>query len=215
MSAENHDFSSTATETHASSSKSDNIMRDIVLWRRKKLSATILLAITATWVVMEVYQFNFLTVISWVAMFVVAPVFIWANMLRLLGKETPDMSNLEVTEAFALETANSVRAWIEEGIRWMFQVSAEKEWFVFVGVVAGLGLLSYVGNCFDFLTFIFIGTMLGMTVPVIYVKQEDKIKSFMERLKAKCRSSYEVVDEKVIKKITNRIAKEKEEKKTE
>ena len=63
-----------------------DIVKDVVLWRRKKLNATILLAATAIWVLMGVYEFNFLTVISWLVIFVVASIFLYANMIRLVGK---------------------------------------------------------------------------------------------------------------------------------
>ena len=62
------------------------------------------------------------------------------------------MSGLEISEESAIEMANSIRTWIEEGIRWMFRVSAEREWFVFARTVAGLLLLSYVGTFSDLLT---------------------------------------------------------------
>lgn len=61
-------------------------MRDIVLWRRKKLSTFVLIAATATWVLMEVYQYNFLTLISWLTISVVTSIFLYAKMLTLLGK---------------------------------------------------------------------------------------------------------------------------------
>lgn len=69
------------------------------------------------------------------------------------------MSVLEISEQTAFEMANWIRAWIEEGIRWMFRVSAEREWFVFAGTVAGLGLLSYVGTLTDLLTLIYTGNL--------------------------------------------------------
>lgn len=63
----------------------------------------------------------------------------------------PDMSWLEISEESTIEMVNGIRAWIEEGIRRMFRVSAERDWFVFVRTVAGLLLLSYVGTFFDLL----------------------------------------------------------------
>jgi len=74
-------------------------------------------------------------------------------------RDPPDMSGLEISEETAFEMANWFRAWIEEGIRWMFRVSAEREWFVFAGTVAGLGLLSYVGTLTDLLTLIYTGNL--------------------------------------------------------
>ncbi|XP_062154548.1 reticulon-like protein B13 [Alnus glutinosa] len=164
---------------------------------------------------MEVYQFNFITIISWAAMFIVVSLFLWGNILRLLGKDPSDMSGLEISEETALEMANWIRAWIEEGIRWMFRVSAEREWFVFAGTVAGLGLLSYVGTLTDLLTLIYTGIVMGMTVPVLYMKYEDNIKRHEEWVKGQARRFYDMVDEKVVKNMKNRIVERKKEKKVE
>lgn len=67
------------------------------------------------------------------------------------------MSGLEISEDAATKAADTCREMVEEGVRWMFNVSAEREWFVFAGVVAGLLLLSYVATFFDLLTFLYIG----------------------------------------------------------
>lgn len=75
----------------------------------------------------------------------------------LIAREPPDLSRVGITEKSALEMGNTVRAWVEEGIRWMFQVAAEREWFVFVGTVSGLWLLSGVARCVDLLTLLYIG----------------------------------------------------------
>jgi hypothetical protein len=64
-------------------------MKDTVLWRRKKLSTMVIAAATVvlvTWVLMEVYQFNFLTLISWITIFFIASIFIkW--LFRVSTKE--------------------------------------------------------------------------------------------------------------------------------
>lgn len=72
----------------------------------------------------------------------------------------PDMSWLEISEESTIEMVNGIREWIEEGIRWMFRVSAERDWFVFVRTVVGLLLLSYVGTFSDLLTLLYIGNLL-------------------------------------------------------
>ena len=41
---------------------------------------------------------------------------------------------LEISEESTIEMVNGIRAWIEERIRWMFRVSAERDWFAFVSV---------------------------------------------------------------------------------
>ncbi|XVE82736.1 hypothetical protein DITRI_Ditri16bG0030000 [Diplodiscus trichospermus] len=201
--------------TPPSSSPALDTLREIILWRRKKLSATVLLISTATWILLEVYEFNFITVASWLAIFVVASLFLWGNLLRLLGKEPPTLSDLEISENTAMEIANTCGTVIEEVLRWMFHVTVEGEWFVFARTVAGLLLLSYVGSFFDLLTFLHIGMKMVMTVPVIYVKYGDQIKRFGEWFKAQSRRFYEKFDEKVMRKMKNNILKQEKENKVE
>lgn len=56
-----------------------------------------------------------------------------------------------------MNTAMKSKEYIEEGIKWMFRVSAEGEWFVFVKAVGGLLVLSQVGRFFDFITLLYMG----------------------------------------------------------
>ncbi|EEF40020.1 reticulon-like protein B13 [Ricinus communis] len=196
---------------------STDTVKDIVLWRRKKLSLLVLLVATVTWVLLDVYEFNFITVASWLAMLIVTSLFLYGNLVRLFRKEEPKISNWKISEETTTETAKSVRGMIEEGIRWMFHVSAESEWFIFARVVTVLWLLSYVGSFFDFLTLLYVGTVMGMSVPVIYVKNEEKIKRCEEWMKMKARRFYEMMDEKVFKQVKNKVVKveEKKDKKVE
>ncbi|KAK9231153.1 hypothetical protein WN943_021385 [Citrus x changshan-huyou] len=201
-----------SSSSSSSCSDSVGIARDVFLWRRKNLSFTLLLVSTAIWVLLEVYQFNFLTVASWLAMSIVSFTFLSGNIMRLLGKEPPKLSGLEISEKSALEVANSCRGVVEEFTRWMFHVSVEKQWFVFAQAVAGLLVLSYVATFSDLLTLLYTGIVMGMTVPVIDEKYGDKIKRCGETAKVKSRRFYEEVDEKVIKKLKSKfVTKDKEE----
>lgn len=193
-----------------SSPVSYDTVRDVFLWRRKKLSLLVLLVSTATWVLLDVYQFNLITVASWAAMFAVTSLFLYGNIARFLRKEEPDLSGLEISEQTAIEAARSVRQSIEEGVRWMCHVSAERELFLFARVVAALWLLSYVGSFWDSLSLLYIDIVVGMTVPVIYVKNEDKIKRFEEWMRMQARRLCDMVDEKVVKRMKNRVVKVKE-----
>lgn len=193
-----------------SSPVSYDTVRDVFLWRRKKLSLLVLLVSTATWVSLDVYQFNLITVASWAAMFAVTSLFLYGNIARFLRKGEPDLSGLEISEQTAIEAARSVRQSIEEGVRWMCHVSAERELFLFARVVAALCLLSYVGSFWDSLSLLYIDIVVGMTVPVIYVKNEDKIKRFEEWMRMQARRLCDMVDEKVVKRMKNRVVKVKE-----
>ncbi|KAL1316296.1 hypothetical protein HN51_068515 [Arachis hypogaea] len=209
----------TTTPSHSSPDhvNGNNVVKDVVLWRRKKLNATLLILATATWVSMQLYQFKFITLISWLAIFLLASIFLYANLTKLFGKEPPRLTRFELTEETVMGMAHTIRVWIEEAIRLLFWVGAEKEWHVFVGVEVGLLLLSYVGTFMDLLTFLYIGTIVSMTVPVAYVKYEDKVQRLVNWLRERCNKSYQVIDERAIQKIKTKVmnGKDNKEKKTQ
>ncbi|XP_021908386.1 reticulon-like protein B13 [Carica papaya] len=201
--------------SHRRPPKSD-IVRDAIIWRRKKVAFTVLVVSTATWILLDVYQFNFLTVVSWLYMSIVILLFLWGNIRRLLGKEEQKLSRLELSEQFDIEFANYCRELIEDTIRWMFWVSAEREWFLFVRTIVALWFVAYVGSFFDILTLFYLGVVVGMTVPAIYVKNEERINKGWEWMKAKSKRVYHMVDEKVIMNMKRKLVREhKKEKKKE
>ncbi|GAB4848940.1 hypothetical protein Ancab_003752 [Ancistrocladus abbreviatus] len=185
-----------------SSPAMQDVVRDIILWKRWKFSATILLIATTIWALLEIYQFKFVTVASWAAMAMLAFLFLYSNVLRLLHKEVPaDVSRWEMTEEAAEKVANNGSRAVEESIRWMFRVSYEREWYVFGGVVAALLLLAYVAHFFDLPTLLYIGTLMGMTLPVLYLKHQDKISNYGERMRVQSRRLYDTIDDKLLKHI--------------
>ncbi|XP_042495878.1 reticulon-like protein B13 isoform X2 [Macadamia integrifolia] len=184
-------------ETNCSSASSPSRpSHDIYLWRKKKMSATILAVSTATWVMLEVYGFNFIPVVCWVAMFIVTSVFLWGNLAKLFHKDLPAaMSVWEISEQFTMDSQKVVRVFTEEGILWMFRVGTEDKWFGFVGIVVGLWLLSIVAGLLSFLSLSYIGLVICMTVPFICFKYNDEIKEFRVRMKEQWRRWYRKVVE--------------------
>ncbi|XP_073158650.1 reticulon-like protein B13 [Henckelia pumila] len=185
-------------------------VRDIMLWRRKDGGILLLLAATATWVAMEIYEFKFVTLASWLAMAIVVCLFAWGNLNRLFNKESPDLSRFEISEQSTAETATLCQQRINGAIRMMLHVGAESEWIVFAGVMASFYALSLLGSYFDLLTICYMGILGGLTVPLIYVKNEVKINEYVEKLKIKSERWYFMFREKLQKIINKLTGKQKE-----
>ncbi|KAA3479656.1 reticulon-like protein B13 [Gossypium australe] len=199
----------------SSSSPALDTFRDIILWRRKKVSATVVLVSTVTWILLQVNQFNFITVASWLIIFILASLFLWGNVLRLLGKEPPNVSDFGISEQTTMEITNTYRTFLEDVLRWMFHVTVDENWFVFARTLAGLLLLSHVGALFDFLTLVYIGITMVMIVPVIYMKYGDQIQRSGERVKGEMGRFYEIFDEKVVRQTMSKCVKQEKEKKSD
>ncbi|XP_057771217.1 reticulon-like protein B13 [Salvia miltiorrhiza] len=194
-----------------------DLLSDVLLWRRKQLNVGILAAAAATWIVIDVYQYTFITVLSWLAMALLTCFFFWGNMHRFLNKEAPDLSELEISEETATAQARLLRQRAEDGIRLMFHVGGEREWFVFLGAVASLYLVALAAQHLDFVTLCFIGILGAMTVPAIYVKNEQKIVEFAKNVRVRWQRLNVMIEEK-LQKVKNKFAgkqKEVKEKKTQ
>ncbi|CAH1421028.1 unnamed protein product [Lactuca virosa] len=196
-------------------------MKDVIMWRKKRVSLGVVTTATVLWVVMEVYGYNFITVASWIGIFLVSSVFTWANIYKLIYKEEPSMSGLGISEKTVTGIANWIRVSGEEAMRWVFKVGAQSEWYVFAAAVAGLWLLSVIGSCSDLLTLLYIGTMVGMSAPVIWMKYDDKIREHGERLQMQSMKFYSTMKKNVqnlmdkVKDKVNSPTKEMKEKKVE
>ncbi|KAG8384448.1 hypothetical protein BUALT_Bualt04G0118900 [Buddleja alternifolia] len=201
---------SPVTSPKAQLQAESDLLKDLMLWRRKQLNVLLLVGATASFIVMQIYQYNFITLFSWLAMALVVCFFFWGNIHRLLKKESPDLSELEIREETAMNTATLSRQRVEDAIRMMFHVSAESEWFVFAGVVTFLYLLSMVATYLDLLTLCYIGVMGGMTMPVTYIKNEDKLRELGRKLRMKSQSMYSMIEERLLK-IKNKVVAGKHE----
>ncbi|XWS29373.1 hypothetical protein CRYUN_Cryun24cG0024000 [Craigia yunnanensis] len=153
------------------------IVNDIALWKRNRLSGSLLFTSTATWVFQQVYEYNFLTIASWVAIFIVTSLFILRHVNRFLDQEEATKFKLKnIQEQVAMETANACFELTDKVIGWIFHVTdVEREWFVFPQTVAFLLIFSYVGSFFDLPT-LCLGVMMGTTIPVMLTKHGDRLK---------------------------------------
>jgi Reticulon len=59
---------------------------DVLLWRNKKISSSVLGAATALWVVFEWLDYHFLTLVSFVLVLGMVVQFLWSNASGLLSR---------------------------------------------------------------------------------------------------------------------------------
>ncbi|KAH9646718.1 reticulon-like protein [Citrus sinensis] len=143
-----------------------------------------------------------------------ADIFLWRNKkisAGVLGGATaispPEIPVVTLPEKFVLEFASALRYEINRALAVLREIASGRDLKKFLGVIAGLWLLSVVGNWCNFVTLFYIVFVLLHTVPVIYEKYEDKIDSFGEKATIEIKKQYAVFDEKVLKKVLSRIPK--------
>ncbi|XVF59489.1 hypothetical protein PTKIN_Ptkin07bG0280000 [Pterospermum kingtungense] len=127
------------------------IVNDIALWKRKKLSGSLLFISTANWVLQQVYEYNFVTIASLLAIFVATSLFIWRYVNKFVNREEEAKSKLEnIREQVAMETANACWELTDKVIGWIFHVTdVEREWSAFPLTVVILLIFCYMGSFVD------------------------------------------------------------------
>ncbi|CAH9069404.1 unnamed protein product [Cuscuta europaea] len=175
----------------------ETTIKDIVRWKRRRFNIAAILISTAAWVALEIYGLNFVTVLSWAAMLGVTCLFIWGNIDGLLRKESSrDMPWLHISRESAVATANLFHHRVEQCVNSVLRFGAESSWHVVTGALASLALLSRIATHLHFVSFLYLGVLGGLTVPITYIKYEHKIKESEERVRVHYRRCYSMVWQK-------------------
>ncbi|CAN6241336.1 unnamed protein product [Urochloa humidicola] len=149
---------------------------DVLLWRRRNVSAAAVVGATAVWFVFERAGYSLPSVLSNALLLLVAILFFWAKSASLLNRPLPPLPNLEVSDVVVEKAADRALVWINRVLAVGHDIAIKRDRKVFIQkVILVLWVVSYVGMLFNFLTLIYIGVMLSLLVPPLYEKYQDHI----------------------------------------
>ncbi|XWS50428.1 hypothetical protein CRYUN_Cryun12cG0086900 [Craigia yunnanensis] len=182
---------------------------DVLLWRNKRISGSVLGGATALWVLFEMLEYHLISLVCHILILSLAILFLWSNASNFINRSPPNIPEVVLPEKCVLEVASALRIEINRALDVVRDIASGRDLKTFLGVIAGLWILSIVGNCCNFLTLFYIVFVLLHTVPVFYEKYEDKVDSFSEKAIVEIKKQYAVFDEKVLSKIPKGPLKEK------
>ncbi|KAL9254408.1 Reticulon-like protein [Drosera capensis] len=162
---------------------------DVLLWRNKKASATVLGTATMIWVLFEIVEYHLLTLVAHILIFTLAALFIWANATTLVKKSPPRIPVIELPSKPLLELASTVTVEINRGLALLREIALGRNLKKFLIVIVSLWVLSI------------IAFVVLHTVPVLYEKHENKVDSYAEVATAELKKHYTFVRDKYLSKI--------------
>lgn len=174
---------------------------DVFLWKNKKVSAMVFGGATAIWLLFEVMEYYFLTLVCHGLIVLLVIMFLWSNATAFINKSPPKIPEVSISEELVREVAASLRVEINRGFAVIRQIALGKDLKKFLLVIAGLWILSILGTYSNFLTLFYIAVVVLFTVPVLYEKYEDKVDPFAEKMMVEIKKQYAVFDAKVLSKI--------------
>ncbi|WOL14677.1 hypothetical protein Cni_G23458 [Canna indica] len=182
---------------------------DVFLWKDKKASAIVLGGATTVWILFELMEYHLLTLFCHCIILSLTIIFLWSNITTLINKSPPHIPEVSIPEDLAVNIARSLRYEINSGFAILREIATGRDLKKFLVVIAGLWVLSIVGDNTSFLTLFYIVFVMLHTVPFLYDKYEDQVDAFAEKATVEFKKHYRVFHAKYLSKIPRGPLKDK------
>ncbi|KAF5937105.1 hypothetical protein HYC85_024611 [Camellia sinensis] len=182
---------------------------DVLLWRRWCGGVVLLVGSTSLWILFERAGYNLLSFAANVLLLLVAVLFFWGKSASLLNRPLPPLPDLEVSEESVLRAADEARVWINHALLVARDIAVEGNLKIFIQVALVLWIISYIGSFFNFLTLVYVGVLLSLSVPVLYEKYQDQIDEKLIVAHKIIQTQFRKIDDNILRKLPLPLNKEK------
>ncbi|KAF6145880.1 hypothetical protein GIB67_028875 [Kingdonia uniflora] len=185
---------------------------DVLLWRKKNVSAAILLGLTVIWCLFEVFEYQFLTLLCHIAITVLLFIFIWTNGASLLNRSPPKIPEIILSASAFKQVAVTFHAELNRSLIVLYDIACGKDLTLFLLAIASLWILSVVGTYFSSLNLMYLGFVAIGTIPALYERYEHEVDYLAGKSNRDLRKLYKKFDSKVLNKIPRGPIKQKKSK---
>ncbi|KAL9267144.1 Reticulon-like protein [Drosera capensis] len=170
---------------------------DILLWRDKSLTGSILVGFTITWFLFEIAEFHLITLLCYIMMTLMLVLFLWKHGSDLINRSPPSIKDVQLSDS----TVQYVLSKINAGITVLYNISSGQDLASFIVMLASLWIISTVGSYTSFLCMI--------TIPLMYERYEKEADYMAIQGIKDMKKLYRKLDSKVLSKIPRGGVKEK------
>ncbi|ESR61644.1 hypothetical protein CICLE_v10016859mg [Citrus x clementina] len=71
---------------------------DMLLWKNRNLSAAILVVVTVIWLLFEILEYNFITLLCYFLCFIMITLFIWSKAAGLIPMSPPTVDEIRLSD---------------------------------------------------------------------------------------------------------------------
>ncbi|TVU18705.1 hypothetical protein EJB05_34816 [Eragrostis curvula] len=174
---------------------------DLVLWRNKQTSGSILAGVTVIWLLFEGIGYHLLTFLCHALIVFLTVCFVWSNAASFINRSPPKFPELILSEVHCLKFAHIMRKEINEAFFTLRNIASGKDLKTYLTSIAVLWFISILGGCFSFLTLSYTIFLMAYTLPMLYEKYEDQVDVVGEKALVEIKKQYAVLDAKLLSKI--------------
>ncbi|KAF5754259.1 hypothetical protein HanXRQr2_Chr17g0789191 [Helianthus annuus] len=171
---------------------------DVLLWRNKKISASVLCGATAVWVLFEWLNYHFLPLVCFGLVVCIIGQFIW---LHLLKRAPP---RLKLPDELFVNISTTIGTEVNRALGFLQHVGSRGDIKQLAIVVGSLLTAAIIATWCNFLTIIYIGFVAAHTLPVVYEKYDDQIDNMVYSVLGKVQNNYSKLDASVLRRIPTR-----------
>ncbi|XP_071691715.1 reticulon-like protein B10 [Rutidosis leptorrhynchoides] len=168
----------------------------------------LLIGSTVMWILFEKAGYNFLAFVANTLLLLVVIIFFWAKSASLLNRPLPPIPDLDVSEELVLVAADEIRVWVNSALATLHEIAVDGNLRTLILVAFGLWFISYVGSFFNFLTLIYIGVLLSLSVPYLYETFQGQVDEKFIVVRKYMSTIFEKVDP-ILQKIPTSLNKQK------
>ncbi|XP_031096527.1 reticulon-like protein B8 [Ipomoea triloba] len=184
---------------------------DVMLWRNKTISGSVLGSATIIWLLFEWLNYHLLTLICFAIVMLMLGQFLWVNAIEKFSSTPIKLPRIVIPDHVFVNIAKSIGGEINRGLGFLQDISCSGNMKQCLLVVASLWATAVIGSWCNFITVAYIGFVAAHTLPVLYERYDETIDSVMDMIFDKLRHNFRTLDAGDLSKIASNITEKKAE----
>ncbi|XP_042500295.1 reticulon-like protein B9 [Macadamia integrifolia] len=182
---------------------------EVLLWRKKNISAAFLIGFTLVWFLFEIVEYHFLTLLCHIFITAMLILFIWSNGAPLFDRDPPTLPKIVLSESAFQELAAGFHKKLNRFILILYDIACGKQLSLFISVIASLWILATITTYFSTLNLLYFGFLCMMVLPALYERYEQEVDYLASKSSQDIKNLYKKFDSEVLNKIPRGPVKDK------
>ncbi|KAF3445024.1 hypothetical protein FNV43_RR14717 [Rhamnella rubrinervis] len=174
---------------------------DVLLWRNKKISASVLASATAVWVLFEWLNYHLLSFICFALVLGMLAQFVLKNASGLLNRSPSKVPRLVLPDDLFVNIAVAIGSELNRALGYLQDIACGGNLKQLLVAIGSLWTAAVIGSWCNFLTVLYVGFVAAHTLPVLYEKYEDQVDSFVYKVLDHLQHNYKKLDAGVLSRI--------------
>lgn len=167
---------------------------DVLLWRNKKISASVLASATIMWMLFEWLDYHLLTLVCFALILGMFVQFLWTHASGMVTRSSSQVPRIVLPEEMFVNLAKMIGSEVNRGLGFLQDLACRGTSKQFLIAVASLLVIAVIGSWCNFLTVLYIGFVGAHTLPVLYERYEDEVDNFVYSVLDQLHHNYKKLD---------------------